>query len=293
MAIAKAAAREGARLVLSSRSGAAIEQALDEIRSRGGEATALACDVGDLEQVEALGEHAARTYGRFDVWINNAGYAGPYGPAMHIAPSAILQVVNTNIIGSYNGSLVALRSFLPESRGKLINVLGRGSDGKPEPMQTAYAASKTWLRSFTLGMAEAYKDTGVGIFAVQPGMMSTELLTDVQVVSGYEKRLRVMPTIIRMWAEPPEVPAEKVVWLASPATDGKSGLIVLESGMLQIAGGALREGMRRLLRRPTGQASLSIQTVPATLPLPNRRGPGIGPSSPGERNQAISDRTQQ
>ena len=229
------------------------------------------CDVSDLAQVEALAEHAVRTYGRFDVWINNAGYAPPFGPTMHIAPSAFMAAVQTNIIGTYNGSLVALRTFLPEDRGKLINILGRGSDGKPVDMQNGYAASKAWERSFTLSLAKEYKDTGVGIYAINPGMMSTDFLTDLQAVSGYEKRLNAMPTIIRMWATPPEVPARKVVWLASSATDGKTGLSLSEMGPGKMLGGALAEGWRRLLRRPAPPLEMKIAVVPAALPLMRRR----------------------
>jgi NAD(P)-dependent dehydrogenase (short-subunit alcohol dehydrogenase family) len=195
---------------------------------------------------------------------------------MHISPNTFLRTVNTNIVGTYHGSLVAMRVFLGEAQGKLINVLGRGSDGRTSAMQTAYASSKAWVRAFTANLAADYKGSGVGIFGINPGMMPTEMLTDLQVVSGYEKRLEVMPAILRMWAKPPEIPAERIVWLASSATDGKTGLIVSEMGPANMAGGALREGVRRLLRRPAEDAPMSVQTLPATLPLPNRRGPGAG-----------------
>lgn len=283
LAVAHACGREGARVVVSSRSQDAVDAALAELKSQGVAAAGLACDVSQLEQVEALGDFATRQYGRFDVWINNAGWTAPFGPAMHISPGAFLQAVNTNIVGTYHGSLVAMRTFLPQGRGKLINVLGRGSDSRKSPMQTAYASSKAWVRAFTQNLAEDYKDSGVGVYGINPGMMTTDFLTDLQVVSGYEKKLAVMPTIMRMWATPPEVPAEKMVWLASSATDGKTGLIVSEMGPAKMAGGALREGMRRLFRRPAEDRAVSIQTLPATLPLTGRRGPGIGPASPGER----------
>ncbi len=283
LAIAQACAREGARVVVSSRTPDAVAAAVAGLRADGVMADGIACDVSQLAQVEALAAHAEHQFGRFDIWVNNAGWAAPFGPALHIAPSAFLQTVNTNIVGTYHGSLVAMTAFLAAGRGKLINVLGRGADGRTSSMQTAYAASKAWVRSFTANLAADYKDAGIGIFGVNPGMMTTDFLTDLQAVSGYEKRLRVMPTIIRMWANPPDVPAEKVVWLASSATDGKTGLFISQMGPANMAGGALREGFRRLLRRPAAEAPLSVQVLPATLPLPNRRGPGIGPGSPGER----------
>jgi NAD(P)-dependent dehydrogenase (short-subunit alcohol dehydrogenase family) len=251
-----------------------VDRALVGLRAKGVTAEGTACDVSQLEQVEALGEFATRAFGRFDVWVNNAGWAAPYGPALHISPNTFLRTVNTNIVGTYYGSLVAMRAFLSEGKGKLINVLGRGSDGRVSAMQTAYASSKAWIRAFTASLAADYKDTGVGIYGINPGMMTTNFLTDLQAVAGYEKRLKVMPTIMRMWAKAPEVPAEKVVWLASAATDRKTGLFVSEMGPRSMAGGALREGVRRLLRRPASDTPMSVQTLPATLPLPSRRGPG-------------------
>ncbi len=271
LAVARAAAAEGAKIVLASRSADAVDAAVNGLRSAGCEASGIACDVGDLAQVEALADFAARIYGRFDIWVNNAGYAPPYGPTMHIAPAAFMRAVETNIIGTYNGSLVALRAFLPQGQGKLINILGRGADGRPSALQNGYAASKAWERSFTLGLAQEYRDTGVGIFAINPGMMRTDFLTDLQAVSGYEGRLKVMPTIIRMWASEPEAPARKVVWLASAATDGKTGLALSHMGPAQMLGGALREGLRRLTRRPAPSLDMKVAVIPAALPLTRRR----------------------
>jgi NAD(P)-dependent dehydrogenase (short-subunit alcohol dehydrogenase family) len=261
---------------VSSRGQEAVDAAVAELRAAGVNAEGIACDVSQLGQVEALGEFARSKFGRFDMLVNNAGWAAPFGPALHIEPATFLRTVNTNIVGTYHGSLVAMTAFLERGAGKLINVLGRGSDGRTADMQTAYAASKAWVKSFTQNLAADYKDTGVGVYGINPGMMTTDFLTDLTAVSGYEKRLKAMPTIMRMWAKPPEAPAEKVVHLASAETDGKTGLFVSEMSAASMAGGALREGARRLLRRPAEDTPMTVQILPATLPLPNRRGPGIG-----------------
>jgi len=273
LAIAQAATAEGASVLVSSRTPDAVEAAVTSLRAAGREARGFACDVSDLDQVKALADFAVATYGRFDVWINNAGYAPPYGPTAHVPPEHFQRAVQTNVIGTYNGSIVALRTFLPEARGKLINILGRGADGRPAPMQNGYAATKAWEGSFSKALADEYKDSGVGIFAINPGMMRTDFLTDLTVVSGYEKRLGVMPTIIRMWAAPPEAPARRVIWLASPATDGKTGLVLNEMGPAQMLGGVLREGFRRLTRRPAPPLDMKIAIIPAALSLPGRRDP--------------------
>jgi NAD(P)-dependent dehydrogenase (short-subunit alcohol dehydrogenase family) len=196
--------------------------------------------------VEALAEHAVAAFGRIDIWVNNAGEAGPNGPTMATAPAAFEQVVNTNILGTYYGSHAAMRRFLDQGSGKLINLLGRGWKG-PVPWQNAYSASKAWVRSFTLALAAETKGSDVGVFAFNPGMVLTELLTDVEVIEGSEAQLQRFPTIVRMWAKPPAVPAAKAVWIASAATDGKSGEIYNIMGPAQMLDGALREGVRSLL----------------------------------------------
>lgn len=271
LAIARAALAEGGRVVIGSRSAEAVAGAVAALRADGGQASGIACDVGDLAQVEALADHAVAAFGGFDVWINNAGYAAPYGPTMHLPAAAFLRTVQTNVIGTYYGSLVALRAFLPAGRGKLINILGRGDDGRPAPNQNGYAASKAYLRSFTLGLAREYAGSGVGIFAYNPGMMTTDFLTDLQAVSGFESKLKVMPTIIRMWAHPPEIPARKVIWLASAATDGKTGLHLRAMNAGQMLGGALREGLRRLAGQKPPEVDMRVGIIPAALPLPRRR----------------------
>ena len=93
-------------------------------------------------------------------------------------------------------------------------------------MQSAYASSKAWIRNFTLALAKEYKECGVGVYAFSPGMMTTEMLTDVRVVAGYEHLLKSFPMVVRALGKPPEAPARKAVWLASSATDGRTGLEV-------------------------------------------------------------------
>ena len=272
LAIARACVAEGAKVVVSSRTREAVEESVATLRSAGGQASGQPCDVSDLAQVEALAEHARETWGGFHVWINNAGISPAYGPTMHVPPEAFVNATRTNILGTYYGSLVALRDFLPRHSGKLINLLGRGDRGRPVPLQNAYASSKAWVRSFTLTMAKEYRDTGVGIFAFNPGMMSTDLLTRLEAVRGYEEQLKVMPTIIRMWAYPPEVPARRVVWLASNATNGKTGLEVHLMGPVMMLEGAVKEGLRRLLRRPAPEMVVEVEAIPPALPLSSEAG---------------------
>ena len=192
LAIAQAYAAEGAAVVVASRSAEAVDQAVRDWLTTGANARGRAVDMGRLEEVEALAELAVQAFGRIDIWVNNAGTAGPYGPTLEISPQAFNQVVQTNILGVYYGSRVALKHFLPQRSGKLINLLGHGFRN-PVPYQNAYASSKAWVRSFTLALADETQGSGVGVFAFNPGMVLTDLLTNVEVVEGSQRAPGALP----------------------------------------------------------------------------------------------------
>ena len=258
--IARAYADEGAAVVVASRSVSSVDSAVQQLAARGAKASGFALDVSDLSQMEALADHAVKTFGRIDIWINNAGVAGPYGPTLDFKPDVFVQVVETNIIGVYNGSRVAMRRFLAQGSGKLINLLGHGYKG-PVPWQNAYSSSKAWVRSFTSSLAVETKGQGVGVYAFNPGMVLTDLLTDVDVIEGSEPLLNRFPLVVRMLAKPVEVPAKKAVWLASPATDGKTGLLISSSSNGQVVVDALKEGLRAILRRPVPPTPVRMRTI--------------------------------
>ena len=150
LAIALGLARAGAAVMVASRSQSAVDAAVAQIASAGGRAAGIAVDVSSLSDLQALATRAVSTFGRLDVWVNNAGTAGPYGPTLALDPAAFEQVVRTNILGVYYGSVAAMRIFQAQGSGKLINLVGRGYNG-PVPWQNAYGSSKSWVRSFHPG----------------------------------------------------------------------------------------------------------------------------------------------
>ncbi len=265
--IAQAYAQEGAQVVIGSRSAASVEKAVSEIRAASGEASGIACDMGDREQVEALADHAIEKYGHLDIWMNNAGLSCPIGPTVHIPPQTIDALTQTNVIGVYNGSLVAMHQFLKQGKGKLINVLGRGYKSAT-PMFNPYGASKAWVHYFTLSLAKEYRSSGIGVFLFHPGLVKSDMMGHLTFVEGYvDQNMKVFEVIARMFALEPEVSATKAVWLASPATDGKTGLFVNLLNMKIMLSGAAREGMRALLRRPVTPLNIQITTVPSALQI--------------------------
>lgn len=260
LGIAQAYALEGAAVVVAGRSQSSVDKAVAELQANGARAAGISCDVSNLEQVEALGAFAVETFGRIDIWVNNAGLSAPFGPTVSIPTPTFMNVINTNIIGVYNGSLVALHHMLPQRGGKLINLLGRG-DNKPVKFQNAYSSSKTWIRSFTLALAQENKGSGVDVFAFNPGLVDTDMVRHVEAIKGFEQRLKPLKTVLRLWVNPPDVPAQKALWLASSATDGKTGLVVNVLSRQNLIAGIGRELKRRITRQSGPDMSLDIRTV--------------------------------
>ena len=265
---ARAFLEAGANVVISSRTDQAVQSALDTLASQGYPAERMggtACDVALFDQVGALADFAIKRFGGFEIWINNAGLSAPYGPTAHVPVETFRAVLNTKILGTYHGSQVALAHFLPRRHGKLINLLGAG-DKKPVPYQNGYASTKSWMRVFTLALAKEYRASGVDIFAYNPGLMFTEMVEKVDALAGYEKRVRILETVLRMWGQAAEVPAQKMVWLASAESDGQTGKVYRELSTGRLLRGALAELGRRMLKRNPTQPRLKINTIPPALP---------------------------
>lgn len=266
-AMAEVFAREGAKIAVSGRTQVAVDKVVESLQEQGYKATGLACDVRDRAQVEALAEHAAQTFGRIDIWINNAGQSGDMGRTLDIPREKWEQATMTNIMGVYNGSVAALKYMLPRHQGKLINLIGRGMSGGT-PYGSAYGPSKMWVLRFTQTLASEYKESGVGIYAFSPGLVVTDLLTRQRVIGPEpQQQLGRFQTVVRMLGEQPEVPARKAAWLASAATDGQTGNVVKAYSKTRMLRGVLREVWRRIRRQPAPPSPFKFTYIDLPDPL--------------------------
>jgi glucose 1-dehydrogenase len=218
-AMAAAFARAGARVVVLSRTPSAVDAAVAALG--GGEnVMGMTCDVGDLAQVQRLADGAVERFGRIDVWVNNAAQTAVYGRTVDIPVEEYSGIVRVNIMGTYYGSRVALGHMLSQGGGKLINLSGRGAR-TPAPFQNAYGPTKAWVVSFTRALAKEYAGRGVDIMTFSPGMVLTGLLTDITVTGrDMEQRFKRFPRILRMFANPPQVPAEMALEIAAAGENG-------------------------------------------------------------------------
>jgi NAD(P)-dependent dehydrogenase (short-subunit alcohol dehydrogenase family) len=226
--IAKSLASAGANVVICSRSGAILKTISQQVaRETNTQVLGVTCDVSELEQVEALAHRTMERFGKIDIWFNNAAVNRYFGPILEAPVSHWQEVINTNLNGTYYGTMTALKHMLPLNQGKIINLLGAGgSDSPGNSYLAAYTASKAAVRRFTLVVATDYRDTGLSILGMNPGLMATELTTGIKPLNDEAvRRLKILEFGLNWFSSSPEGVARTAVHMASDVTNGKTGKI--------------------------------------------------------------------
>jgi NAD(P)-dependent dehydrogenase (short-subunit alcohol dehydrogenase family) len=244
-AMARLLGQQGATVMLASRSDQDVAAAVDRLRQEGIAASGRRCDVGELADVEALRDEALN-HGTLDIWINNAGTSGVYGPTASTPVDDFTRVVRTNILGTFHGSRVALPVFLAQGHGDLVNLYGQGDKG-PVAQQNAYASSKRWVRQFTETLRLETKGTGVRVHGMNPGLVMTSLLGHVTSQPGYEERLGALQVVVGLWGQTPEAAARPLLDLVtSDAAQFRdlNPVTIVTRAIRSVLTGRLRRGSR-------------------------------------------------
>ena len=169
-ALALAFAREGARVVINSRSEETIRPVTEEAESLGAEVLALAADVSRSADGERLVSAAAERFGRIDVLVNNAGVLGPRVPIEEYPEGEWRRVIDANLTGPFLVTKAAI-PHMPEG-GSIINVVsGVSVEGRAE--WGAYSVSKFGVEGLTQILAAELEERGIRANAVDPGGMRT------------------------------------------------------------------------------------------------------------------------
>ena len=166
----------GCRVVVSGSSGESTQRALDSLNRFGEAVAGFAADVSTSEGIEALFDFAERSFGRVDIWINNAGIAHRQLPAWQLGDDEIRRVLSTNIDGVVNGTLISFRRMQSAGGGLILNMEGLGSDGFMLAGMTIYGTTKSAVTYFTRSLAREANQTKVRIGTISPGMVVTEML---------------------------------------------------------------------------------------------------------------------
>jgi short-subunit dehydrogenase len=172
--LARAFLDSGHKVIISGRSEETVRAALDRLRAPACKCKGFTCDTAELQQVEALWGFAEAAFETVDIWINNAGLARTGWSILEIPPQEIEAMVNTNLLGTINGSRVAAAGMQKQGKGKIFNMLGGGSDGEYFPGMGIYGSTKRGLDYFTDALSKELKDTGILVGKIRPGMVITE-----------------------------------------------------------------------------------------------------------------------
>ena len=162
----------GARVVLASRDVGHLEPACAEIRSRGGEALAVATDVRVPEQVENMVRRTVEQFGRLDILINNA--AGNFlCKAEKLSYNGWRAVVDIVLNGAFYCSRAALEPMKSGQYGRILNILATYADGA-SPGTVHSCAAKAGVLAMTRTLAVEWARYNIHVNAVAPGAFPTE-----------------------------------------------------------------------------------------------------------------------
>ncbi|RDI57951.1 SDR family oxidoreductase [Microvirga subterranea] len=146
-AVAVAFGRDGWRVALIARGRERLASAARDVEAAGGTALVIEADVADAARIEAAAAQVVETWGRIDVWVNNA-MASVFGPVTSLTPDEIRRVTDVTYLGQVHGTLAALRHMRARDAGTIVQV-GSALSYRSIPLQSAYCAAKAAVRGFT------------------------------------------------------------------------------------------------------------------------------------------------
>jgi len=179
LGLAKSFLEQNCQVVICGRSEGSVEAAL-EILNPLGEVAGVPCDVANPADVQALWDAAVERFGRVDIWINNAGVMNTLADFADAPTEEIQRLVDVNLTGTLYGTHVAMRGMREQPNGGFVFVMeGLGSDGKTRAHHTLYGTTKYAVRYLFKALVDEAEDTPVRIGSISPGIVVTDLLTEV------------------------------------------------------------------------------------------------------------------
>jgi NAD(P)-dependent dehydrogenase (short-subunit alcohol dehydrogenase family) len=170
-AIAQAMLKAGAVVVVSGRSQDALTKAMASLEALG-TVKGQTCDVRNEEQVYALARFAVQSFGRIDIWVNNAGYSSSAGLMLETSPHEAIDMFLANDMGTLYGCQAAMYFMTKQREGTLVNVYGNGSFLRPASPTGLYGATKAWVASFTRSLAREIRGSGIKLIGFSPRICS-------------------------------------------------------------------------------------------------------------------------
>ena len=231
---ARALAKAGADLVLTSRKKDSLAPFEAEVKALGRRALSLELDVRDLQSIEQMANDAQQAFGRIDILVNNAG-CNVRKLALDVTWDDWNLVLDTNLRGSFFVAQAVARRMVPRRYGRIINI-GSVTSVAGYAGLGPYGASRGGIRQLTMSLADDWGIYGITVNCLAPGWFRTE-----QNKVLYENREWIEYLSDRIPLKRPGQPADldgAVVFLASEASRYVTGQTLLVDG--GISTGAVR-----------------------------------------------------
>ena len=172
-ATARRLAAEGLGVILAARRTERLQSLADELRARGGQATALAVDLSEESERQALYDQVTQLSGCPDVLVNNAGF-GYYGYTDAMPWEAAHAMIEVNAAAPVHLARLFLPQMLARGSGHIINI-GSVNGFMPSQGTAVYSASKAFLGGYTTALYRELAGSGVRVSLVAPGPVATEI----------------------------------------------------------------------------------------------------------------------
>ncbi len=176
--IAERYAREGATVMLASRTEKLLDELSRKIQSDGGKADFCIMDVKKPDNIQAAVDRTVATFGKLDIMVNNAGVSMAH-PSETLSAENWVNTMETDLFGVFYGCQSAGRQMMTQPQGGCIINISSMYGSVAAPMRTAYCTSKAGVDMMTRVLAVEWGDRNIRLNCIAPGYIKTELVQNL------------------------------------------------------------------------------------------------------------------